>query len=99
MIQADPQDWGWFKVQRDLIGSDLWRRPLALRAWLLILGRVNHRDGTRGDFKYPAGTWTTCFAEIADALTWKEGHRTITPTKRQARHALDLLKSQGLIKV
>jgi len=89
---------GWFKVDRAMIGSDLWRRHLAWRAWLLIQGRVNHRDVTRGGLEYPAGTWTTCWADVADGLTWIRGKETFRPTNRQARYAVDVLKRRGMVK-
>lgn len=81
----------------ELVGSELWHRPLALRAFILIRAKANRHEVSTKGFHYPAGTWTTCHSEIAQALTWREGKMTCTPTKRQVRHAIETLVKAGLV--
>ena len=96
---------GYIKDYRKELESDIWLMPpLYGRVWQWIKYSVNHKDkgipqpdGT--SFMVKSGQRLTSLRQIAQAVAWQEGLRTITPSAETIARIVKWLESKSMITV
>lgn len=96
---------GYIKDYRKELESDIWLMPpLYGRVWQWIKYSVNHKDkaipqpdGT--DFMVKSGQRLTSLRQMAHAVAWQEGVRTITPSAETIARIVKWLESKNMITV
>ncbi len=89
---------GAFLIARKIFKSRIWREdPLRTKLWLWLIGNANHANCQKNGRWYRRGEVVTTYDEICEGLAYREGNRTVRPSKRQVRTILDWLVKEGMI--
>ncbi|WIL72586.1 conserved phage C-terminal domain-containing protein [Pediococcus acidilactici] len=83
-------DGGYIMLARRLIESEIFQKPpLYLKVWIYLLARAQHDDYKR----LKRGQLSTSIPEIQEAVSWKVGFRTETPSKNQIFRIINWLRN------
>lgn len=83
-------DGGYIMLARRLIESEIFQKPpLYLKVWIYLLARAQHDDYK----KLKRGQLSTSIPEIQEAVSWKVGFRTETPSKNQIFRIINWLRN------
>lgn len=81
---------GYIMLARQLIESEIFQKPpLYLKVWIYLLARAQHDDYK----KLKRGQLSTSIPEIQEAVSWKVGFRTETPSKDQIFRIINWLRN------
>lgn len=88
-MESKKIDGGYIMLARQIIESEIFKKPpLYLKVWVYLLARAQHDDYK----KLKRGQLSTSIPEIQEAVSWKVGYRTETPSKNQIFRIINWLR-------
>lgn len=83
---------GYILLSRQMIESDIWRKPpLYIKIWLYLLIKAQYRDYR----KLKRGQTVTSIADIQEECSWYVGYRKEKPSKDQVYQVIDWMRRKG----